>query len=93
MKALTTIALLAVGVLLGGCPGNDYATSPSSLPSVPADIQDCFRTAYGVAVPARTLTVAEIESLWKSDRVKLAVTRKCGVRFLAWYGDLQRGWK
>jgi hypothetical protein len=44
-------------------------------------------------VPAKALTVAEVESLWKQDRVKQAVLRQCGQRFLAWYGDLQKRWR
>jgi hypothetical protein len=59
----------------------------------PADIQACFRTNGPVKVPQKALTVAEVESLWKEDRVRAVVLRKCGSRFLAWYNDLQRGWK
>ena len=89
-KALTILALLAIGGLLGGC---FEGTSPAgSLPGVPADIQTCFRKA-AVVIPDRALTVADVESLWKRDRKTLVIQRQCGNRFLAWYGDLQRGWK
>lgn len=88
MKALAILAVL----FLAGCtpPGG---TSPSgSLPGVPADIQACFRKA-AVAIPNRALTVADVESLWKQDRIRLVAMRTCGNRFLAWYADLQRDWK
>jgi hypothetical protein len=32
-------------------------------------------------------------ALWKEDRVRLVVEQRCGKRFLAWYGDLRKGWK
>lgn len=88
MKALAILAVLFVA----GCtpPGG---TSPSgSLPTVPADIQACFRKA-AATIPDRALTVADVESLWKRDRKTLVIQRQCGNRFLAWYGDLQRDWK
>ncbi|WP_407122726.1 hypothetical protein [Bradyrhizobium sp. STM 3561] len=44
-------------------------------------------------MPRKVLTVAEVESLWKQDRVRLVVEQRCGKRFLAWYGDLRKGWK
>ena len=65
----------------------------SALPMAPADIQACFRTNGPVKVPRKALTVAEVESLWKEDRVRAVVLRKCGARFLSWYEALQRGWK
>lgn len=91
MKALAILAVLAIGGLLGGC--NPPGTSPSgSLPTVPADIQACFRKA-AVTIPDRALSVADVESLWKQDRIRLVAMRNCGNRFLAWYSDLQRDWK
>lgn len=83
---LLAVALLAIA--LGGCASQVGGT----LPAVPADIQACFRHG-AVIVPARALSVAEVESLWKKDRVRLAVERSCGRRFLAWYGDLQKRWQ
>jgi hypothetical protein len=67
-------------------------TTQGQLPTVPADIQACFRTGP-VKVPQKALTVAEVESLWKQDRIKQVVMRACGERFLAWYGDLQKRWR
>lgn len=87
MKALAILALL----FLAACtpPGT---SASGSLPGVPADIQACFRHS-AVAIPDRALTVADVESLWKQDRVRLAAMRRCGARILAWYGDLQVNWK
>lgn len=87
MKALV---LLAVLILAGCTPPRD--TPSGSLPGVPADIQACFRKA-AVTIPNRALTVADVESLWKQDRVRFVAMRQCGNRFLAWYSDLQRDWK
>ena len=81
----------AVALALAGC--QQTTTVQGQLPTVPADIQSCFRTNSPVKVPQKALTVAEVESLWKEDRVRLVVLRKCGQRFQAWYGDLQRGWR
>lgn len=82
---------LALAVMLAGC--DPAATTVSGgLPTVPADIQACFR-AGPTKVPQKALTVAEVESLWKEDRVRLVIEQRCGKRFLAWYGDLRKGWR
>lgn len=89
MRRLVTLAvLLPMAIMLGGCP--DQTTTKGSLPTVPADIQKCFRES---ALPERAYTVADVEELWKDDRVRLVVMRQCGQRFLAWYGDLQKRWR
>lgn len=85
-----TVVLL-VAMLLAGC-GQQPATVSGSLPGVPADIQACFR-AGPAKVPQKALSVAEVESLWKQDRVHEVVLQRCGKRFLAWYGDLRKGWR
>ncbi len=84
--------VLLTALALGACAPQPSATVSGSLPSVPADIQACFRDGP-VKVPRKVLTVAEVESLWKQDRVRLVVEQRCGKRFLAWYGDLRKGWK
>jgi hypothetical protein len=86
---MATLALTLM--LLGGCvtSGSDSA---SQLPPVPADIQTCFR-ASSTTVPDRALTAYDVESLWKSDRVKFIVMKKCGNRFLSWYESLRANWK
>jgi hypothetical protein len=84
----TTCALLLCGVLLGGCP----ADGPGQLPPVPADIQACFRNGP-VAIPSKALTAAEVEELWKDDRVQTVVMQRCGNRFLSWYDKLRAGWR
>jgi len=84
---------ILVGVIalaLAGC--QPASTVSGILPTVPADIQACFRTNGPVKVPQKALTVAEVESLWKEDRVRAVVLRKCGSRFMAWYTDLQKRW-
>ena len=90
MTRIVATVVLLVAMLLAGC--QQPATVHGSLPTVPADIQTCFRGGP-VAVPVKALTVAEVESLWKEDRVKQVVLRQCGNRFLAWYGDLQKRWR
>ena len=64
----------------------------AELPSVPADIQACFRRLM-VDVPDRDLTMAEVESLWKQDRYRAIVMRHCGQRFLAWYEIVRVNWR
>ena len=82
--------IVAASLLLAGCA--PPSTTSGSLPTVPADIQSCFRGGP-TKVPEKALTVAEVESLWKEDRVKQVVLRKCGQRFLAWYSDLKKMWR
>lgn len=84
------IFMLAALALLGGCAKPGQVTS--QLPAVPSDIQTCFRQGP-VVITKTALTVADVESLWKKDRVRLVVERKCGTRFLAWYADLQKRWQ
>ena len=81
----------AIALALAGC--QQTTTVQGQLPTVPADIQACFRTNGPVKVPHKALTVAEVESLWKEDRVRAVVLRKCGQRFQAWYDDLQKRWR
>ena len=90
MKYAVTAAALVAGLLLAGCQPS--GTTSGALPTVPTDNQACFRQGP-VKVPPKALTVAEVESLWKQDRVRSAVMQACGQRFLAWYGDLQKRWR
>jgi predicted small secreted protein len=90
-RIITGVVLLAA-LALAGCNQPDHPTVRGALPGVPADIQTCFR-AGPAKVPQKALTVAEVESLWKQDRVHEVVLQRCGKRFLAWYGDLQRAWR
>lgn len=86
-----TLLVAALAIALGGCqPGT---TVQGQLPTVPADIQSCFRDNSPVKVPRKALTVAEVESLWKEDRVRAVVLRKCGQRFHVWYDELQKRWR
>lgn len=59
-----------------------------NLIEIPADLRACAETS-GVAIPAGPLTVAQVERLWKDDRVRIAVLRNCARRALAFY-DAQR---
>jgi hypothetical protein len=89
-RAVTAVVLLAA-LALGACaPQPRRHRFQGGLPSVPADIQTCFRAGPG-KVPQKALSVAEVESLWKQDRVHEVVLQRCGKRFLAWYGDLRKG--
>ena len=61
------------------------------LPYPPSDIQVCFRGA--ASIPDRALSIAEVETLWKQDRIRAVVQARCGTRLLAWYNDLRTNWK
>jgi hypothetical protein len=78
-------------MLLAGCATSaNVAPLKTSLPPVPADIQACF---VGVIdIPDRDLTVADVERLWKADRVRSLAQQKCGTRLLAWVADLKANW-
>jgi 4-hydroxyphenylpyruvate dioxygenase-like putative hemolysin len=52
-------------------------------PYPPADLQHCFRDAVGI--PDRAPTVSEAEELWKQDRIRLIVNKRCGERMQTWY--------
>ena len=84
------LVLALIAMPLAACGPSDKAT-PGQLPYAPAELQNCFRDAVGI--PDRALTVAEVESLWKQDRVRLAVNRRCGERVLSWYQSLQVNWQ
>lgn len=58
-------------------------------PPVPTDIKTCFKSV--VPVPDHELSVAEVETLWKQDRVRVRVNQTCGERFIRWYDDLSHG--
>lgn len=90
MRAAILPAVVVAGLSLAAC--DPVTTTQGQLPTVPADIQACFRESP-VVVPKRKLTAYDVESLWKQDRVKVVVLRTCGNRFLAWYGDLQKRWR
>jgi hypothetical protein len=79
---------VSIATLLAGCGLS--AETNFQLPPAPADIQACFRRA-AVAIPDRALSVADVESLWKRDRVRGVVMAQCGQRFLAWYEDIRKG--
>lgn len=86
------LLLASISTLLVGCGESNSGRVQGELPTVPADIQSCFREGVG-NVPEKALTVAEVETLWKHDRVRAVVMQKCGQRFLAWYGSLRANWK
>lgn len=44
-------------------------------------------------MPDKALSVSEVESLWKVDRIRVVVNQRCGARMLTWYADLQSHWK
>jgi hypothetical protein len=77
-------------MLLAACGPSDKEV-PAALPYAPADLQHCFREATGV--PDKALTVSEVEALWKEDRVRLIVNKRCGERMQAWYASLRKNWK
>ena len=81
-----------IALPLGGCPRSDGASqAAAALPPVPADLQSCFRDV--AELPDRELSAGEIEELWKLDRYRAVLEQRCGVRFLAWYESLRKGWR
>lgn len=83
-------ALLCLGLLLAGC-ARSVEPPPGGIPDIPPDIRACFRGV--VDVPDRDLTVAEVERLWKQDRVRAAASARCGARLIAWVDALRAGWR
>jgi hypothetical protein len=77
---------------LAGCVESTKPPAHTPLPQIPADLRACFK-ASGVTIPARALTVGEVERLWGQDRLRIAVLRRCGARTLRWYTDLRANWK
>jgi hypothetical protein len=60
-----------------------------NLIEIPADLRACVAVS-GVKIPQRALTVAEVERLWKDDRVRFAVVRGCFRRALAFYDSQKK---
>lgn len=83
-------ACALIATLLAGCETSSEVAG--KLPSVPSDIQLCFRRAATV-IPDKALTVAEVEALWKIDRIRGAVMQRCGTRLLSWYDELRSKWR
>jgi hypothetical protein len=97
MKCLATVLALAASLLLSACDDDYQLQTPQQrqvkyLPPIPADIQTCLRQS-GITLPNRQLTVAEVEKLWKQDRLRIVVMRSCGDRLLAWYAVLRKHWR
>jgi hypothetical protein len=73
---------------LAGCETSSDV-KPGNMPPVPGDIQACFRQGPGV-IPDRALSIYDVESLWKQDRIKVVVMQKCGARLISWYNALRK---
>jgi hypothetical protein len=85
---LTAIEIEALTVSLAGDDIQPFRLSAQLRPVLlfpypPADLQHCFRDAVGI--PDRAPTVSEVEELWKQDRIRLIVNKRCGERMQAWY--------
>lgn len=59
---------------------------------MPGDLRNCFKRG-GVDIPNRALTVSDVESLWKQDRVRIVALGQCGNRTIAWYDQLRTKWR
>lgn len=76
---------------LAGCATSASVVPPPAaiLPEPPSDLRTCF---VGVVdIPVRDLTVADVERLWKQDRVRSAAMQRCGLRLLKWIDELREG--
>jgi hypothetical protein len=91
VKRLRILLLALIALPLAACDQSISEQVKSQLPYPPADIQACFRGAANL--PDKALSVSEVESLWKQDRVRVVVQQRCGLRLLAWYKDLQDHWQ
>lgn len=92
-RAIARIAAIAATVLLAGCVTDGTVPPPKGkLPAMPADIQRCFNESVG-NVPDRDLTIAEVESIWKHDRLRAVIMQRCGKRVIAWYSQLRGRWQ
>lgn len=77
-------------MLLAGCePSSKPPTD--ALPDIPPDIRTCFRGV--VDIPDRDLTVADVERLWKQERVRASVMARCGKRLIVWIDQLRANWR
>ncbi len=95
MRYPTMLMLACLSLPLAACGPSDEPLDISArpaLPEVPADIQDCFSNSRLTIIPDRDLTVADVERLWASDRMRVIVQHRCGSRFLEWYGKIKAGW-
>lgn len=90
IKSLLATMTVATALLLAGC--DPQGAPAQELPPLPADIVACLKQS-GVEIPKRALTVADVERLWKTDRLRIVVMRNCGARAIAWYGELRARWK
>jgi len=75
--------------MLAACNDAPGFAPGMTLPPLPAGTATCLKGA-GVPIPARNLTVAEVEALWKQDRYRIAAMRQCGSRLVAFYSALRK---
>lgn len=69
------IPILLLTLALAGCQTTSVAVNVK-FPPVPKDIAACLKQ-QGVEVPQRDLTVAEVEALWKRDRLTIKAIKAC----------------
>jgi len=77
--------------LLSACDESARPPASTPLPDIPADIRTCFVGV--VEIPKGPLTVGDVEQLWKNDRLRAVVMRRCGSRLIAFYDQLRRDWR
>lgn len=85
------LALVLIAAQLCACGVSSNDKAKEQLPYPPADIQSCFRGAANI--PDRALSVADVEALWKQDRIRAVAEAQCGKRLLEWYQTLQANWR
>jgi hypothetical protein len=88
MPLASMLVLLVALTACAKAPAPTPIVVKTNLIAIPADLRKCVETS-GVDIPDRALTIAEVERLWKQDRVRIAVLRGCAKRALAFY-DAQR---
>ena len=83
--------LALTAMLLTACEEFGSPPATTQLPPIPEDIRTCF---VGVVdIPDRALTVGDVERLWKTDRVRSIIMRRCGLRVLTFYDELRANWR
>lgn len=68
--------------------GNVPLSVAPNIPAVPADIEACEREPTWK--PAVALTQGEVEKLWKTDRLRLALVNACFRRIVCMYHDVRK---
>lgn len=95
MRPLRILAVLCLATPLVACnPSADPRHKTNvKIPRAPEAVRKCINETNLVTIPNRDLSVAEVERLWKNDRLRFVIVKKCGQQLDQWQEQLHSRWR